>query len=198
MKVVCDALLLFARPVPCCLLHAPCCLLHAPCHLLSSFELEPVVQRHVVPKRDPERAGPRQPATNRSHHPCFMHCPPFRSVRGSVADPSADMFARGEFELSVPYHNPNEVQERVPVMLRLDASTSSAASSQLATRSSTSSRPLASASAFSASSCVTSFRAAGPHARPFLRRLFFDGVCRAVPRVCNGQAGFSSIEALAR
>ena len=136
MQVVCDALLLFARPVPCCLLHAPCCLLHAPCHLLSSFELEPVVQRHVVPKRDPERAGPRQPATSRSHHPCFMHCPPFRSVRGSVADPSADIRARGGFELacrSATRRGRRCLFYRL-LLLRLVATGSSAASSRLTTQ----------------------------------------------------------------
>jgi hypothetical protein len=68
---------------------------------------------------------------------------------------------------SVPYRNPNE-------LLRARRSRLPAAAAiccvrklhrELSARSSTS-KPLAAASAFSASSCVYSFREAGPHARP--------------------------------
>ena len=101
--------------------------------------------------------------------------PPFRLVRGSVADPSADMRARRQVRglSSVPCRDPTG-------LLTGCCCASLCPGVQLSVRSS-SSRPLAAAGAFSASSCVSST------------------VEYAVPRVRNGQAVFSSMaEALAR
>ena len=99
--------------------------------------------------------------------------PPFRLVRGSVADPSADMRAADSSLSSVPYRDPTG-------LLTGCCCASLRPGVHLSVRSS-SSRPSAAAGAFSATSCVSSTAA------------------YAVPRVRNGQAVFSSMaEALAR
>ena len=78
--------------------------------------------------------GSCHPATSRSYPMCVVrqHArrPPFRLVRGSVADPSADMRARGKLELkwrAVP--RPNRATYRL--LLRFVVSGSSSLSSQL-------------------------------------------------------------------
>ncbi len=95
--------------------------------------------------------------------------PPFRLVRGSVGDQSADILvrARGAFERACRTATPTSCFARggaaCRLLLRFAASESSAASSQLAALPRS---PWLQPAAFSASSCVYSFRAVGPHARP--------------------------------
>jgi hypothetical protein len=123
--------------------------------------------------------------------------PPFRLVRGSVGDQSADIRARGAFERACRTATPTSCFARggaaCRLLLRFAASESSTASSQLA--------------ALPRSPWLQPARSRPPLASIHFEKLdrtlvlppraLLDRVCRAVPRACNGQAVFSSIEALA-
>jgi hypothetical protein len=103
--------------------------------------------------------------------------PPFLLVRGPVRDQSAGIRARGAFDslferacptvTQTSYFAPSLVEEeRVPVAAELRCVRE--LRRERSARGSTS-KPLAAASGPSASSCISSFRAAGLHARPSSR-----------------------------
>jgi hypothetical protein len=111
-----------------------------------------------------------QPTASRSYPLCVSNTararrPPLLLARGSVGDQSAHARAR------VPYRNPNELLRAIAQPSRSLGALTGCCCALLRpgapprARSRTS-KPLAATRAYSASSCIPSFRAPGLHARP--------------------------------
>jgi hypothetical protein len=170
--------------------------------------LEPVVQPNVLPKHQPERARSCRPATSRLYRLYIIR----------QARPPPAVLPRPRVGTRPVCRHMCSRQIQIPLIIRASVLTQmSYFARSLVERSAYGLRLSFVASASSAASSQPAAlprspwqKPAGP--RPHLASLHFeqldrtlvlppracfDRVCGAVPRACNGQAVFSSIEALA-